>query len=114
MVRVKEEVDPYLEMASIHLRLYAAKGPAVLFENVKGTRFRAVSNIFGNLERCKFIFRDSFKLVQDLIELKGDPIKAFKHPIDNFKVGIAATKALPLKNPCNGLSMLKTENAEAV
>ena len=101
MVRVKEEVDPYLEMAAIHLRVYAAQGPALLFENVKGSKFRAASNIYGTMERSKFIFRKSFGLVQDLIELKGDPMKAIKHPIDHFKVGLAALKALPLKNPIN-------------
>ncbi len=97
LIRIKEEVDPYLEMAAIHLRVYEAKGPALLFENIKGTTFRAASNIFGSLERSKFIFRDTFALVQKLIELKGDPIKAIKHPIQNFSTGIAALKALPKK-----------------
>ncbi|MES2777794.1 MAG: UbiD family decarboxylase [Bacteroidota bacterium] len=99
LIRVKEEVDPYLEMAAIHLRVYEAKGPALLFENVKGSRFRAASNIFGSLERSKFIFRDTFEKVQRLIALKNDPVKAIKHPIDNFGIGLAALKALPLKNP---------------
>ena len=31
LVRVKEEVDPHLEMAAIHLRLFEAGGPALLF-----------------------------------------------------------------------------------
>ncbi len=99
LVRVKEEVDPYLEMAAIHLRVYEANGPAILYENVKGSKFRAASNIFGNLERSKFMFRDTFKLVQNLIDLKNDPIKAIKHPLQNFSTGIAALKALPKKNP---------------
>jgi len=99
LIRIKEEVDPYLEMAAIHLRVYEAKGPALLFENVKGSKFRAASNIFGTLERSKFIFRDTIELVQQLIELKGDPMKAIKSPFSNFKVGLAALKALPLKNP---------------
>jgi len=99
LVRIKEEVDPYLEMAAIHLRVYEANGPALLFENVKGSRFRAASNIFGSLARSKFIFRETFEKVQRLIELKNDPIKAIKHPIDNFSIGLAALKALPLKNP---------------
>ncbi|MDE3145032.1 MAG: UbiD family decarboxylase [Bacteroidota bacterium] len=99
LIRIKEEVDPYLEMASIHLRVYEAGGPALLFENVKGTKFRAASNIFGTVERSKFLFRDTFKLVQQLIELKDDPIKALKHPLQNFKTALAALKALPLKNP---------------
>ncbi|MBY0482035.1 MAG: UbiD family decarboxylase [Chitinophagaceae bacterium] len=101
LLRIKEAVDPHLEMAAIHLRVYDAKGPALLFENVKGSRFRAASNIFGTIERSKFIFRDTFKLVQQLIELKGNPVKAFKHPLSNFNTGLAAMKALPLKNPFN-------------
>jgi 4-hydroxy-3-polyprenylbenzoate decarboxylase len=99
LIRIKEEVDPYLEMAAIHMRVYDAKGPALLFENVKGSKFRAASNIFGTLERSKFIFRDTIHLVQQLIELKSDPIKAIKSPFKNLKVGFAALKALPLKNP---------------
>ena len=99
LIRVKEEVDPYLEMAAIHLRVHEASGPALLFEKVKGSKFRAASNIFGTLERSKFIFRKTFQLVQQLIALKEDPLKALKHPIDNFRVGIAAAKALPLRNP---------------
>ncbi len=99
LIRIKEEVDPYLEMAAIHLRIHEAGGPALLFENVKGSKFRAASNIFGTLERSKFIFRDTLALVQQLIELKNDPVKAVKHPIKNFTAGVAALKALPFKNP---------------
>lgn len=99
LVRIKEEANPFLEMAAIHLRVHEAGGPALLFENVKGSRFRAASNIFGTLERSKFIFRDTLATVQQLIELKNDPIKAIKHPFKNFSTGLAALKALPLKNP---------------
>lgn len=99
LIRVKELVDPYLEMSAIHLRVYAAGGPALLFENVKGSKFRVASNIFGTLERSKFIFRDTLTLVQQLIDFKNDPVKALKSPIKNFTAGLAALKALPLKNP---------------
>ena len=99
LVRIMEEVDPYLEMAAIHLKVYAAGGPALLFEKVKGSKFRTASNIFGTLQRSKFIFRHTLQPVQQLIALKNDPIKAIKHPIQNFAVGLAALKALPLKNP---------------
>lgn len=97
LVRIKEEVDPHLEMAAIHLRVYDAKGPALLFENVKGSKYRAASNIFGTLDRSKFIFRDTLQLVQKLIELKDDPVKALKSPLQNFSSGLAALKALPKK-----------------
>ncbi|MGV3594002.1 MAG: UbiD family decarboxylase [Sediminibacterium sp.] len=101
LIRIKEEVDPYLEMAAIHLRVYEMGGPALLFENVKGTEYRAASNIFGTLDRSRFIFRETLAQVQKLIELKGDPIKAIKQPLQNIRTGIAALKALPLKNPLN-------------
>lgn len=99
LVRIKEEVDPYLEMAAIHLRVFEQNGPALLFEHVKGTKYRAASNIFGNIERSKFIFRSTLNTVQKLIALKSNPIKAIKNPIANFTTGLAALKALPLKNP---------------
>ena len=38
LLRIKEEVDPYLEMAAIHLRIFEQKGPAILFEKVKGSK----------------------------------------------------------------------------
>ena len=101
LIRVKEEVDPDVEIAHIHLRIHQAGGPALLFENVKGSRFRAASNIFGTLERSKFIFKDTLQQVQQLIAIKNDPIKAIKSPIKNFSAGLAAVKAFPLKNPIN-------------
>ena len=93
LVRITEEVDPYLEMAAIHLRVFEANGPALLFEKVKGSKFRAASNIFGTIERSKFLFRNSFIEVQDLIELKGNPMKAFKKPFRHLKTAFAAVKA---------------------
>ena len=99
LIRIKEEVDPYLEMAAIHLRVYEMGGPALLFENVKGSKFRAASNIFGSLERSKFIFRDTLEQVQQLIALKNDPMQALKHPLKNLGAGLAAINALPLRNP---------------
>ncbi|MFN5359133.1 MAG: 3-octaprenyl-4-hydroxybenzoate carboxy-lyase, partial [Bacteroidota bacterium] len=80
LIRVREEVDPYLEMAAIHERVFALSGPALLFENVKGSPFRAASNIFGTLERSKFIFRDTLATVQQLIELRNRPVEALKQP----------------------------------
>jgi 4-hydroxy-3-polyprenylbenzoate decarboxylase len=99
LIRIKEEVDPYLEMAAIHLRVHEAGGPALLFEKVKGSKFRAASNIFGTLGRSEFIFRNTLQTVQQLIELKNDPIKAIKSPFKNFNTGMAAFKALPKKDP---------------
>ncbi|MCC6571332.1 MAG: UbiD family decarboxylase [Chitinophagales bacterium] len=97
LLRIKEEVDPYLEMASIHLRIHEAGGKAILFEKVKGSKYQAVSNLFGTTERSKFIFRDTLAPVQKMIALKTDPMKALKHPLQNISVAFAALKALPKK-----------------
>lgn len=99
LVRIREEVDPYLEMATLHHRVYEAGGPALLFERVKGSNFRAASNIFGTLERSKFIFRNSLETVKLLIKLKQNPMAALKSPFQHAGAAIRATMALPLKNP---------------
>ena len=99
LIRIKEEVDPYLEMAAIHLRVHEAKGPALLFQNVKGCRYRAASNIFGSAERSRFIFRDTFSQMQQLIGLKNNPLSALKSPFKNMRAALSALHALPLKNP---------------
>ncbi|KAA5532363.1 UbiD family decarboxylase [Taibaiella lutea] len=97
LIRIKEEVDPYLEMAAIHMRVHAAKGPALLFEKVKGSKFRAASNIFGTVERSRFIFRDTWNDVEKIIALRNDPVAALKKPFSNIGTGLAALKALPKK-----------------
>ncbi len=99
LIRIKEVVDPYLEMAAIHLRVYQSKGPALLFENVKGSNFRAASNIFSTIERSRFIFRHQLKTVERLIQLKNDPLSALKNPLESLSAAFAATKSIPFKNP---------------
>ncbi|MDF2721046.1 MAG: 3-octaprenyl-4-hydroxybenzoate carboxy-lyase [Paenibacillus sp.] len=102
LVRIREEVDPYLEMAAIHLKVYEAGGPALLFENVKGTRFRAVSNLYGTLERSKFMFRETWEAAKSVIALRNDPMQALKQPFRQVGAGLAAMKALPLKRSGGG------------
>ena len=99
LLRIKEQVDPNLEMAAIHLRVFEQKGPAILFENVKGSKFRAASNIFGTLERSQFIFRDTLPKVKQLIDIKIDPTAAIKNPLKSLSALPAALNALPKKNP---------------
>lgn len=97
LVRVKEEVDPFLEMAAIHLRVFENKGPAIFYENVKGSQFPAVSNLFGTLERSKFIFKDALETVQRMVLLKGDPIQVLKKPFSYLDMPFAGLKSLPRK-----------------
>ena len=97
LIRIKDEVDPYLEMAAIHLRVFEQQGPALLFENVKGSKFPAVSNLFGTLERSEFIFRDTLEKIKTLVDIKSDPLKAIKNPVKYANVALTALSALPMK-----------------
>jgi 4-hydroxy-3-polyprenylbenzoate decarboxylase len=97
LIRIKEEVDPYLQMAAIHLRVFENQGPAILFENVKGSKFPAASNLFGTLDRSRFIFRDTLDKIKTLVDLKTDPIKALKNPFKYANVALTALSALPMK-----------------
>ncbi len=49
--RVSAEVDPCLEVSEIMDRLVKKNGPAILFENVKGSNIPIVANLFGTSER---------------------------------------------------------------
>ncbi len=97
LIRVKEEVNSELEMAAIHLRVFEKQGPAILFENIKDCKFKAVSNLYGSLDRSKFIFRDTIDKIKTLIDLKNDPLEAIKHPLKYANVGLTAFSALPKK-----------------
>lgn len=97
LIRIKEEVDPYLEMAAIHLRVFEQGGPALYFENVKGSKFPAVSNLFGTLDRSKFMFRDTLEKIKVLVDLKSNPVKALKNPFKFSHVALTALSALPMK-----------------
>src|SRR5690348_17314145 len=49
LVRVDREVDPVYEIPAVVRRLQAdRRNPAVLFEHVKGSRTRAISNVLGS------------------------------------------------------------------
>ena len=85
LVRISAEIDPDLEMAEIQRRLYLAGGPAVLFERVKGTRFPMLGNLYGTLERTRFLFRDTLDLVRRLVEIKIDPAVIAKSPFRYLK-----------------------------
>ena len=76
LIEVESEVDPHLEAAEIHRRVYQSGGPALLFSRVRGCQFKMVSNLFGSLDRARFIFRDTFENVRRAILLKVDPSEA--------------------------------------
>ncbi|MEN0110485.1 MAG: UbiD family decarboxylase, partial [Planctomycetota bacterium] len=95
--RIDAPIDAYLEAAAIHRRVFQAGGPALLFANVTGCRFPMVSNLFGTLERSKFLFRDTYPSVQRVIDLKVDPTRALKAPLSYATAPLTALRMLPRK-----------------
>ena len=51
--RVKAEVDPYLEITEIAVRALRENKPVLLFENVKGSQFPLVINVYGSERRIE-------------------------------------------------------------
>jgi 4-hydroxy-3-polyprenylbenzoate decarboxylase len=97
LVRIESEVDPNLEMAEIHRRVFRARGPALYFAKVRGCRFPMASNLFGTMERARFIFRDTLESVRRLIELRVDPSTLWKKPLRYASVPFALLRSRPRK-----------------
>jgi len=112
LVRVSAPVDPDLELAAIQRRLYTAQGPAVLFENVKGSPFATLANLFGTLERGRFIFRHSLERVQRAIELRIDPRAALRHPLRYLSAPLTGLRSLPMRVRSGPVTAHQTTLAE--
>ncbi|HEU5118825.1 MAG TPA: UbiD family decarboxylase, partial [Isosphaeraceae bacterium] len=95
LVEIDQEIDPVLEAAAIQRRVYQAEGPAVFFKRVKGTPFPMVGNLFGTIERARFLFRDRLEAVRHLVELKVHPPSGLKRPWRYRDVPFTALHLLP-------------------
>jgi len=74
--RVKAEVDPVLEAAEIMDRLVKNSGPAVIFENVKGSKVPIIANLFGTRERVALglgVDEDDLRQIGEFIALLQRP-----------------------------------------
>lgn len=98
LIRIKSEIDPNLEAAEIHRRVFEQGGPAIFFENIKGSPFPALSNLYGTYERTDFLFRHTLQKVQKVIELKADPTHFFRNPLRYTGAPFTALSALPMKS----------------
>jgi len=105
LLRIKQEVDPNLEIAEIHRQVYDKKGPAVLFEKIKGSPFPALSNLYGTIDRTEFLFRKTLQKIKRVIEIKADPSRILKQPLRYLTTPFTALTALPMKSWGNVASM---------
>lgn len=85
LLRIADEVSATLEIAEIQRRVYRRAGPALYFERIRGCSFPMVSNLFGTIERARFIFRDTLPQVRHLIALKTNPQIAFQSPLKSLR-----------------------------
>ncbi len=95
LLRIDRELDPDLEIGAVQRRVYQAGGPALLFTRVKGCDFPMLGNLFGTLERARFLFRDTLDTVARLVELKLNPAAAFKSPFRYLGAPRGALHLLP-------------------
>ena len=70
LVRVDTEVDPDLEITEINDRVVKSGGPALLFENVKGSRHPLLINQFGTERRMAMAF--GVERLDDIAARLGD------------------------------------------
>ncbi len=95
LVRIETPLDPRLEVGAVQRRVYQAGGPALLFTNPVHCRFPLLGNLFGTLERTRFIFRDTLDDIRRLVELKLNPFYALKNPLEALKAPAAALHLMP-------------------
>jgi len=82
--RIAAEVDPRLEMTEICDRVLRAGGPAILFENPKGSDIPVLANLFGTPERVALgMGEDSVEALREVGKLlamlkEPDPPKGMK------------------------------------
>lgn len=90
--RIKQEIDPNLEMTEIADRTLRAGGPALLFENPKGYDYPVLANLFGTPERVAMgmgeetveALREVGKVLSQLKE--PEPPKGMKDAWDKLPV----------------------------
>ena len=88
LVRIKEEIDPNLEMTEIADRTLRGGGPALLFENPKGYNVPLLANLFGTEKRvAQGMGADSIEALREIGELlaylrQPDPPKGMRDLID--------------------------------
>ncbi|HXH70778.1 MAG TPA: UbiD family decarboxylase domain-containing protein [Pyrinomonadaceae bacterium] len=70
LIEIDAEVDPYLEIAEIHRGVIDEQGKALLFKNVKNSKFPVVTNLFGTAKRIDLAFgKKPQELVKKAVEM---------------------------------------------
>jgi len=90
--RIRQPVDPKLEMTEICDRVLRAGGPALLFENPKGYSIPVLANLFGTEQRVAYgMGADDIAALRDIGEVlaflrQPDPPKGLRDAWDKMPV----------------------------
>ena len=103
LVRLTKRVNPQFEMPAL-MKTLEDESKAFIFENVKGSKYPAVSNLYGTLERSNFIFRDSINKVKKLIK-EGKLKEAKKFTVAHSKAWIQKASEGKLLNLSDYIGM---------
>ena len=105
LATIRAEVDPYLELAEIHRRVIERGGPALLFKNVKDSRYPVVTNLFGTERRIELSFGPRPEaLVREVVHvaealLPPRPATLWQHrslALEALKLGTRNTSRAPV------------------
>ncbi len=107
--RVTQEIDPHLEMTEIADRVLRAEGPALLFENPKGSNIPVLANLFGTPERVALgMGQESTSHLREVGQIlaylkEPDPPKGFRDAVEKlpiFKQVLNMSPKVRSRAPC--------------
>ena len=116
MIRITTPVDSYLEITEIADRVMKRDGPALLFENVKGSKFPLAINTFGSRERISLalgvdnlenIGKEIFSIIKSVPPVSI--VEKFKLLLKLNQLKKAFPKIISGKAPCQEVIMDKPD-----
>ena len=105
LIEINAEVDPYLEIAEIHRRVIEKQGKALLFNNVKGSPFPVITNMFGTVKRIDLAFgrkpkdfvRRAVEMVENLLPPKIGKLWGYRDlGLTALRLGTKPTGSAPV------------------
>jgi UbiD family decarboxylase len=105
LIEIEAMVDPYLEIAEIHRRVIENQGKALLFKNVKNSKFPVITNLFGTIKRIELAFtkrpqefvKTAVEMVDVLLPPKPKALWKYRQmAFDALKLGTKTVKNAPV------------------
>ncbi len=107
--RISQQVDPHLEMTEIADRVLRAEGPALLFENPKGSAVPVLANLFGTPKRVALgMGQESVEHLREVGQIlaylkEPEPPKGFRDAVEKlpiFKQVLNMSPKVRSRAPC--------------